>query len=45
MKRVRELADYNSVVPKIPDQMAQQLIYARDFLMLLGIIPPGSPTP
>lgn len=45
MKRVRVLADYRSAVPKIPDQMAQQLIYASDFLTLLATIPPGSPTP
>jgi uncharacterized protein (UPF0332 family) len=45
MKRVRILADYDSVVPQIPAQMAQQLVYANDFLTLLSNVPAGSPTP
>ena len=45
MKRFRVLADYTPVVPKLPDQMAQQLAYASKFMALLGTIPPGSPSP
>jgi uncharacterized protein (UPF0332 family) len=45
MKRVRELADYRSVVPQIPAQMTQQLLYANNFLAQLATLPTNTPQP
>jgi uncharacterized protein (UPF0332 family) len=45
MKFIRELADYNATVPRVPDQMSQQLTYANNFLTLLAALPPNVPRP
>jgi len=45
MKRIRVQADYHPRVAKIPDQMAQQLVYADDFMKLLAAVPQVSRTP
>ena len=45
MKRAREDADYVTVVPRVSDEMAQQLAYAKDFLTRLAALPPNVPQP
>lgn len=45
MKRVRESADYKAVVALIPDQLAQQLIDAKEFLQKLTNLPTNIPIP
>lgn len=45
MKVAREDADYVTIVPDIPDTMAQQIKSANEFLALLGAVPPTSPQP
>ncbi len=45
MKRVRVNADNEPVFAKVPDQMAQQLVYAQSFMTRLAALPPNVPRP
>ena len=45
MKRVREYADYHAIVHQVPDQMAQQLLDAKQFLTQLTALTANAPQP